>query len=104
MTAAAPWIARNAIAIGKASLVGLAGIAAYAVTSKLLTLRFKTYSDLRLDLANQYRRQRAAVGRPLTAPEAASYAAWYKQKVAEIDDAERSGRSVSGVQNLIFGD
>jgi hypothetical protein len=104
MAAAAPWIARNALAIGKVSLVGLAGIAAYKVTEKLQKLRFKTYADLRYDLANQYRHARQNVGRLLTAPEAASYAAWYKQKLAEIDQAERSGRSITGISNLIFGD
>jgi hypothetical protein len=104
MAAAAPWIARNALAIGKVSLVGLAGIAAYKVTEKLQKLRFKTYADLRYDLANEYRHARQNVGRLLTAAEAASYAAWYKQKRADIDAAESSGRSVSGIGNLIFGD
>lgn len=104
MAAAAPWIARNALAIGKVSLVGIAGIAAYKVTEKLQKLRFKTYADLKFDLATEYRHARQNVGRLLTAPEAASYAAWYKQKRAEIDSAEASGRSISGISNLIFGD
>jgi len=104
MAAAAPWIARNALALGKASLVGLAGIAAYKATQALQRLRFKTYDDLRFDLATEYRRQRQNVGRLLTNAENASYAAWHRAKLQEINNAERAGRSITGISNLIFGD
>jgi len=104
VTAAAPFIAKNALAIGKASLVGLAGVAAYELTKKLMTLRWKTYADLRFDLANQYRHARQNVPRALTAAELASFKQWYDAKSAEIDAAERGGRGLVGIQNLIFGD
>lgn len=102
------WITRNAGRLAKGSLVGLAGVAAFWLTSKLRTLRFKTYDDLRYDLANQVRwaRQRAAegAGRPLTPDELAGFAQFHKTKLAEINAAQAAGRSITGVTNLIFGD
>jgi len=94
--------------IAKATLVGAAGLAAFYITSKLRTLRYKTYADLRFDAANEYRRARTAAaaqaGRALTAAELASLSDWFKAKMRHLDDSERSGRSVSGISNLIFGD
>lgn len=94
--------------VAKASLVGLAGVAAFYITSKLRTLHYKSYNDLRYDAANEYRqaRQRAAAeaGRALTTAELSDLSKWFKARMARLDDAERSGRSVSGVSNLVFGD
>lgn len=106
---ATPSLLKTAGAVvAKATLVGAAGLAAYWITSKLRTLRYKTYADLRYDAANQYRaaRQAAALqaGRALNAAELASLGEWFKAKMRHLDEAERSGRSVSGVSNLIFGD
>ena len=104
----ASWIGANAAKLAKYSLVGLAGVAAYELTSKLRTLRHKTYPDLLYDLANEYRhaRQTAAAGasRALTTDELAQFTAWYKAKRAEIEAARDAGRSITGLSNLIFGD
>lgn len=101
-------VASAGAVLAKATLIGAAGLAAYYVTSKLRTLRYKTYADLRYDAANEYRKARAAAaaqaGRALNAAELASLAEWFKAKMRHLDDAERAGRSVSGVSNLIFGD
>lgn len=43
-------------AIAKASLVGLAGLAAYKLTSKLLTLKAKTWQDLRNEISAAFAR------------------------------------------------
>lgn len=94
--------------VAKATLVGAAGLAAYWITSKLRTLHYKSYADLRFDAATEYRRARAEaatkLGRPLNSAELASLAQWFKVKMAEINVAEQSGRSVSGLSNLVFGE
>jgi len=104
-----PSVLKSAGAVvAKATLVGAAGLAAYYITSKLRTIRYKTYADLRYDASNQYRQARQAAalqaGRALTAAELGSLSEWYKAKLRHLDEAERSGRSVSGISNLIFGD
>lgn len=97
-----------AVNLAKASVVGLAGFAAYWMTSKLLTLRYKTYAELRWEASNWYRRARAAAaeqaGRPLTGAELQNFKQWYDARIARLNEAERAGRPVSGATNLIFGD
>lgn len=104
----ASWLATNARSLAKYSLVGLAGVAAYELTSKLRTLRHKTYADLLYDLSNEYRHARqaaaAGAGRPLTPDETAQFTSYYKAKRAEIEAARDAGRSITGLSNLIFGD
>jgi len=96
--AAVSFIARGGLLVG-------AGLAAYAITSKLRTLRHKTYAELRKDAADAYRwaRQGQDGTTPMPAPrELAQLSQWFKGKMAEIDANEAAGVPVSGLANLIF--
>lgn len=97
-----------ALNVAKASVVGLAGFAAYWLTSKLRTLRYRTYAELRYEAANWYRRARAAAaekaGRPLTGAELQQFKQWYDARIGRINASEAAGQPVSGAANLIFGD
>jgi len=92
----------------KASLVGLAGLAAYWVTKQVQRIRFKTYDDLRYEVAQAYRRSRQAIaeaeGRGLTPAEGAQLSQWFKARTATIDDMERRGENIRDVYHLTFGD
>lgn len=94
--------------IAKASLVGAAGLAAYALTSYLQRARFKTYADLKKEVADAYRhaRQQAAeaAGRPLTREELAQFTAYYRSRRALLDQAEAAGVSLRNIRNLTFED
>lgn len=98
--AAAGFIARSGLVLG-------AGVAAYYIASKLRTLRYKTYAELRADAADWYRwaRQgRDGEGKNLSPSELAQLSQWYKAKIALLNQHEAAGTKVSGVTNLVFGD
>lgn len=101
----APAVTKALPYIAKASLVGLAGYAAYWLTSKLQRYRYKTYDDLRYAAANAYReaRQQAAAdnGRGLTPAENKQLADYFKQSMAQLDQWERDKRPI---HQLTFGD
>lgn len=90
----------------KVGLIGVAGLAAYYTTKKLLQLRFKTYDELRYEASNAYRAARletaTKAGRELTPEELRQLAAWYKAKIARINEHEARGDKVSGLANLVF--
>lgn len=89
-----------------AALVGAAGVGAFLITRKLMTLRYNTYDDLRKAAADEYRYARAAIrentGRALTPAEGAQLAQWFKAKMARLDEYQRQGKKISGVANLTF--
>lgn len=97
--------ASAAVTLGKLGLVGAAGYAAYWLTSKLQSVRFKTWDDLQYELANRYRHARQAAeaeyGRPLTADETASFTRWYKAERDRYMQLQREGRAISSFK---FGD
>jgi len=92
----------------KASLVGLAGLAAYWLTTQAMKFRFKSYDDFRFEAANAYRRSRQAIseaeGRGLTPAEGAQLSRWFKERMARIDDNEARGVPLKRLYNLTFGD
>jgi len=94
--------------VAKASLVGLAGLAAYYLTSKLQKLRYKTYDELRYEAANAYRQARQQVaaeqGRGLTPAESAQLSQYFKARMSLLDAHEAAGHRVSGLVNLTFED
>ena len=95
--------------VAKASLVGLAGLAAYYMTSKLQKLRYKTWDELKYEAANAYRQARQEVaatqGRGLTPAENAQLAQYFKARMGLIDAAIATGAPrPSGMVNLTFED
>ncbi len=89
----------------KLSLIGAAGYAAYWLTSKLQTVRFKTWDDLQYELANRVRHARQAAaaeyGRPLTPEEIKAIDTWYRAARTRLQEQQAAGRAISTFK---FGD
>lgn len=92
--------------VAQAGLLVAAGLAAYYITKKLRTLRYRTWDEVRYQAAQEYRaaRQKLATdaGRGLTPQENAQLSQWFKARLANADRYEAEGKKPSGVMNLIF--
>lgn len=110
--AAAGGLGPAAMLLGQVALIGAAGYAAYAITSKLLTLKYQSWDDLQKDVADTYRHARQEIagltdvteGRPLTAEELKATSDWYKNASGRLRRLKDSGADVRDVGHLIFGD
>lgn len=109
---AAGGIGPAAVALGQLALIGAAGYLAYRITAKLLTVRYQTWDDLQLEVANEYRRARQELagmtaeneGRALTPAELKNTSDWYKNASGRLRRLKASGADVRDVGSLIFGD
>lgn len=91
--------------LAKATLVGAAGYAAYWLTTKLRSVRYRTWDDVFYELANKVRHARQAAaaeyGRPLTPDELKSFGDWHKGELAKLQAMRSRGVPVGGFK---FGD
>lgn len=109
---AAGGIGPAAMMLGQVALVGAAGYVAYRVTAKLLTLRYKTWAELRKDVADEYRHARQELagmtatyeGRALTDAELRNTALWYKGADARLKALQAEGVPISDVSSVIFSE
>lgn len=96
--------------IAKASLVGLAGVAAYALTRKLMELRYRTYPELKAAAAIAYKQARreqgedAAAGIFLPKEVGDQLAAYFRSRLRLLAAHEAAGDPISGMVNLTFED
>lgn len=105
--------------LAKASLVGLAGIAAYELTKKLRTLRLKTWDEIRYEAANESRRARQAAalkagydidappGTPGAVPASfnADFTKYFKERMQLIDLlSSAAAKPPTDWANLVFDD
>jgi len=96
--------------LARAALVPAAGLAAYAITRKLMQLRYRTYDELKAAAAVAYKQARREAGEDAAAgiflpPEIGDQlAAYYRARLRLLNAHEAAGDPISGMVNLTFED
>lgn len=96
--------------LARAALVPAAGLAAYAITRKLMQLRYRTYDELKAAAAIAYKQARRDAGEDAAAgiflpPEIGdNLANYYRSRLRLLNAHEAAGDPISGMVNLTFED